>query len=84
LKHSGNRARAAAVDNNIINIDYEVDKTSCAYPIGGPQGVSVKIEKRLLRHSVNRARAAAVANIIIIDYEVEKPPVHTLSEGRGW
>jgi hypothetical protein len=72
------------VDNNIINIDYEVDKTSCAYPIGGPQWVSVKIERRLLRHSVNRAQAAAVANIIIIDYEVEKPPACTLLEGRGW
>jgi hypothetical protein len=37
-----NRARAAAEVNDIINIDYEVDKTSCAYPIGGLQGVSVK------------------------------------------
>jgi hypothetical protein len=80
LRHSVNPARAAAVDNNNINIDYKIDKTSCAYPIGGPQGVSVKIERRLLRHSVNRA---AVDNIIIIDNQVEKPPAHTLSKGRG-
>jgi hypothetical protein len=77
LLHSVNRARAAAVDY----IDYEVEKPSCAYSIGGPQGVSVKNERRLLLHSVNRARAAAVDNII--DYEVEKSPARTLSEGRG-
>jgi hypothetical protein len=79
LLYSVNRAQAAAVKHQH---GLRGQKTSSVNPIEGPQGVSVRKERRLWLHSVNRARAAAVDNDNI-DHEVEKPPARTLSEGRG-
>jgi hypothetical protein len=44
--YSVNRAWAATVTTSI---DCEVKKTSCANPIGGPQGVSVNNAKKARR-----------------------------------